>query len=394
MGQGSKSSTATRRELLLVGILLIAANLRAPFTSLPPLLSLIRSTLGLNNIEIGVLTTLPLLAFALVSPFASMLGRDWGLERSLLAALILIGGGIIIRSLGSEWCLYLGTAIIGVGIAVGNVLLPSLLKRDFPQRIMWLTATYVVSMGAAAAISSALVVPLSQKLNGNWAYTLGAMVLLPAIAIVTWSLQVGGNTKPLDDPSAKSRRSMWRSTLAWQVTLFMGINSFLYYIFIGWLPAILTTRGFSPAEAGSLHALLQIATAAPSVVLVPMCQRMRDQTWPAVLAALLCVLGILGLSLTSEMATLWILFIGLGTGAGVILSLMFMGLRTTNAIQAAALSGMAQSVGYLLASLGPPLFGALHDISHGWTTPMVMCAALASVMIVLGYGAGRAIQIR
>jgi CP family cyanate transporter-like MFS transporter len=384
-----------RPVLLLIGIVLIATNLRAPITGLAPVLSMIQGAFGLSTAQAGILTTLPLLAFALVSPIAPMVARRLGLERSLFGALALVGGGIVLRSLGPVWCLYGGTAVIGAGIAIGNVLLPSLLKRDFPTRIASVTSTYALTMGIAAAAASATVFPLATTFGLGWPGALVAMVVLPVAAMVAWWPQTG---KPAGEGqvsgAAPHDGGVWRSSLAWQVTLFMGLNSFVYYVLIGWLPSILASSGYSAAEAGSLHGWMQLASAFPGVVLGPVIQRTKDQRTVAFGVSLLVALGLLGLLLLPGLAALWVACFGFGAGACIILSLMFMGLRTGSPAQAAALSGMAQCVGYLLAAFGPPLVGLLRDASGGWDAPLAACLTLSLVMAVLGVLAGRNLRIR
>ncbi|MDD3325513.1 MAG: MFS transporter [Zoogloea sp.] len=383
------SARALPGALLLAGILLIAANLRAPITGLAPVLAMIQADVGLGTVQAGVLTTLPLLAFALLSPVAPLLAQRIGLERALLAALVLISGGVAIRSAGPVPCLYGGTALIGAGIAVGNVLLPSLLKRDFPARIALVTSAYALAMGLAAAIASATVFPLASQYGLGWPGALASILVLPVAALVVWWPQLG---RPAGTPPAAASargRPIWRSALAWQVTLFMGLNSFIYYVMIGWLPSILTSSGHSAAQAGSLHGAMQLASALPGLLLGSVVPRLKGQRAVALGAALLLSLAFLGLLRLPAWAALWVACFGFGSGACIILSLSFMGLRTNSPAQAAALSGMAQSVGYLLAASGPPLVGLLRDASGGWSLPLALCLALTLVVAVLGTLAGR-----
>ncbi len=379
---------AASRMALLVGILLIAANLRAPITALAPVLDPIRADFGLSTTAAGALTTLPLLAFALVSPFGALFARRYGLEKSLLGALAAIVLGIGLRSAGPEWSLYAGTALIGVGIAVGNVLLPSLVKRDFPGHVTSLTGSYALAMGVAAALASTAAVPLAQA--GGWRFALLALGLLPLAALAVWVAQSGASTRPVAPTTAPTPAAkVWNSALAWQVTLFLGLNSTIYYVAIGWLPTMLIDAGLSPAQAGSQHGVLQLATAVPGLVLGPLLSRMRDQRLPAAAVAFLSAVALLGLMVMPELAWVWSILFGMGTGAGIILGLAFIGLRTHNAHQAAALSGMSQSVGYLLAAAGPMAMGALHDALGSWQAPLGICAALALVAAVMGFLAGR-----
>ncbi|EBR3308483.1 CynX/NimT family MFS transporter [Salmonella enterica] len=375
--------------LLIAGILMIATTLRVTFTGAAPLLETIRSDYGLSTAQTGLLTTLPLLAFALVSPLAAGIARRFGMERSLFAAMLLICAGIALRSLPSATLLFAGTAIIGCGIALGNVLLPGLIKRDFSQHVARLTGAYSLTMGAAAALGSALVVPLA--LHGfGWRGALLMLMLFPLLAFLIWLPQWRTTRSAnLSSSRALHERGIWRSPLAWQVTLFLGINSLIYYVIIGWLPTILISHGYSEAQAGSLHGLLQLATAAPGLAIPLILHRFNDQRWIAALVSLLCALGAAGLWFVPGQAVIWTLLFGFGSGATMILGLTFIGLRASSAHQAAALSGMAQSVGYLLAACGPPVMGKLHDASGSWYLPLSGVTVLAIIMAIFGLYAGR-----
>ncbi|EAY3269538.1 CynX/NimT family MFS transporter [Salmonella enterica subsp. enterica serovar Typhimurium] len=375
--------------LLIAGILMIATTLRVTFTGAAPLLETIRSDYGLSTAQTGLLTTLPLLAFALVSPLAAGIARRFGMERSLFAAMLLICAGIALRSLPSAALLFAGTAIIGCGIALGNVLLPGLIKRDFSQHVARLTGAYSLTMGAAAALGSALVVPLA--LHGfGWRGALLMLMLFPLLAFLIWLPQWRTTRSAnLSSSRALHERGIWRSPLAWQVTLFLGLNSLIYYVIIGWLPTILISHGYSEAQAGSLHGLLQLATAAPGLAIPLILHRFNDQRWIAALVSLLCTVGAAGLWFVPGQAIIWTLLFGFGSGATMILGLTFIGLRASSAHQAAALSGMAQSVGYLLAACGPPVMGKLHDASGSWYLPLSGVTVLAIIMAIFGLYAGR-----
>lgn len=375
--------------LLIAGILMIATTLRVTFTGAAPLLEAIRTDYGLTTAQTGLLTTLPLLAFALVSPLAAGIARRIGMERSLFAAMLLICAGVAVRSLPDAALLFLGTAIIGCGIALGNVLLPGLIKRDFSQHVARLTGAYSLTMGAAAALGSALVVPLA--LSGfGWRGALLLLMVFPLLALLIW-LPQWRNAAHANVTTSRTlhARGIWRSPLAWQVTLFLGINSLIYYVIIGWLPAILISHGYSEAQAGSLHGLLQLATASPGLLIPLVLHRFHDQRCIAALVSLMCAVGAAGLWFMPDQAVLWTLLFGFGSGATMILGLTFIGLRASSAHQAAALSGMAQSVGYLLAACGPPLMGRIHDAQGNWQIPLLTVAALAIVMAIFGLYAGR-----
>lgn len=383
------SSRGKQGVLLFTGILMIATTLRVTFTGAAPLLDTIRADYGLTTAQTGMLTTLPLLAFALVSPLAAGIARRLGMERSLFAAMLLICAGIAIRSLPSPALLFVGTAIIGCGIAMGNVLLPGIIKRDYAGQVAKLTGAYSVTMGAAAALGSAVIVPLS-LMGAGWHGALLMLMAFPLLAMLLWlpQLRVAKPASLSSSPVTQSR-GIWRSPLAWQVTLFLGINSLIYYVVIGWLPAILISHGYSESGAGSLHGLLQLATASPGILVPLILHRLRDHRALAVVVALLCAVSSAGFWLWPDQAVLWTLMFGFGSGGTMILGLTFIGLRASSAHQAAALSGMAQSVGYLLAACGPPLMGKIHDTSDSWQIPLIACAILSVLMALFGAWAGR-----
>ncbi|RTR28231.1 CynX/NimT family MFS transporter [Shewanella atlantica] len=385
---------STQSGLLIAGILLIAANLRAPITGVAPLLSMLSESLQLSTTQAGLLTTLPLLAFAIVSPIASYLAKEYGLEPSIMGALSIIALGILIRSSGSVTALYLGTVILGCGIAIGNVLLPSLLKRDFPARIATFTAVYALTMGVGSAIGSAVAVPLAQFHDNGWAFSMGSFIVIPLLSMALWLPQMRNHTQPSEDTRGLPRGGkVWRSPLAWQVTFFLGFNSFISYIIIGWLPTILIDAGYSASQAGAMHGLLQLSTAIPGLLLIPVLGRLKDQRGLAFSVSAAAMLSILGLLYLPQLAMLWTVIFGFGAGAGLILGLSFISLRTDNPHQAAALSGMSQSVGYLLAATGPALVGSIYSVTNSWETPLALCASACGLCALFGLYAGRGLTI-
>lgn len=209
--------------------------------------------------------------------------------------------------------------------------------------------------------------------------------------MAVWLSRPGEHRAPSETTAATPVQDsqIWRSALAWQVTLFLGLNSTIYYIVITWLPTILVDAGLSSERAGSLHGILQLATAIPGLVLGPILHRMRDQRLPAAVVSGFSTVALLGFLTLPHAALAWSILFGLGTGSGIILGLTFIGLRTRHAHQAAALSGMSQCIGYLLASAGPMAIGALHDTLNGWHLPLGLCAALALVSVPIGLLAGR-----
>lgn len=374
----------------MIGILLIAANLRAPFTGIAPVLEQIINHFTLSASQAGFLTTLPLIAFAIISPMAASLAKKQGLERALFFALILILFGVSTRFIDSTSMLFVGTAIIGIGIAIANVLLPSLIKRDFATKVALMTSAYVLTMGIASGGFSALVFPLSQLNELDWQFALGSVVILTLSGLIIWTPQLGKQTIPREigrQPSAS--KSVWRYLLAWQITLLLGLNSFLNYIIITWLPSILMDTGHSAVQAGVYHGAFQFATALPGLVLIPLLAQLKDQRALSFTLAIFGSISTLALLYMPHFAFVWTVILGFCSGACFILGLSFIGLRTDDAQQAASLSGMSQSVGYLLAATGPMIAGSLHTVTGSWSAPLWLCAIAGILCALCGLGGGR-----
>ncbi|MFS0661033.1 MFS transporter [Niallia alba] len=379
--------------MIIVGIIFIAVNLRAPLTSVGPLVGIIRDEIHISNTLAGMITTLPLLSFALFSPIVPKLARKIGVEVIILISIIFLTIGIILRSLSGVATLYVGTAVLGLAISVSNVLLPSLIKRDFPTRIGLMTGVYSISMNLLGAIASGISVPIAIGLGFGWQGALGIWGMLSFISIVLWVPQIkrqNRETTDIQNQVLESNVNLWRSALAWQVTLFMGLQSMVFYILIAWLPEILKQQGISSDQSGWLLSVMQLALL-PFTFIVPIIAgRMKSQRFLVTITTILLLSGTLGLIYGSlSLIVCWIVMLGIGGGFAFSLAMMFFGLRTENAGQAAELSGMAQSVGYLLAAIGPTLFGYLHDVTNSWTIPLFILVGASILLLIFGLGAAR-----
>ena len=376
---------------MLLGIFLISITLRSPITNVGPLLALMREQLKLSATQAGMLTTLPLLAFAFFSPLASKLALKSGLEQALMYSLILVFSGITVRSLGSSTTLFMGTLIIGVGIAIANVLLPSLIKRDFPSKAVTITAAYVLSMGIGSTISASLAIPMSHVADNlaitlipSWAFALGSIIIFPIMAILVWLPQLRNHTYPASNVAKSAGyRHLLRSMQAWQMSLFLALNSFLMYIFISWFPTILIDTGYSHEQAGVINSLLQLFTAVPAIILIPFMAKINDKRLLSLTLTILVFMSIIGIMLAPSFAALWAMMFGFGCGGGFILALALISIRTADTHQAATLSGMAQCISYLLAAMGPVIMGAIHEKMGSWILPLTICAAINLIWCVL-----------
>ena len=390
--KGLRGPSRTQQALLVLGFVLLAANLRPALTSVAPLIGQIRMDTGISNGVAGLLTGLPLLAFGLLSSIAPRLARRFGMERVLLASMLVLAAGIVLRSEGTVTALFLGTAVLGAAIALGNVLLPGLVKHEFPERAGLMTSVYVTAMAVSAAIATGASFPIAGQAGIGWRGSLALWALLALVAAVAWFPKVRG-PDPANASTGTYRRvtGLWRSPLAWQVTLFMGLQALAYYVTLTWLPEILQEEGgMSAAQAGWMLALAQVVVI-PSMFLAPVLADRRPSQYGVVVAAVtLTGAGTLGLLVAAGTATaLWVVLLGLGQGACFSLALTLFALRAPDSEHAAALSGMAQSVGYLLAAVGPFVFGVLRDATHSWTVPLALLLAVVVSLLVTGLGAAR-----
>ncbi|MBF9298779.1 MULTISPECIES: MFS transporter [Mammaliicoccus] len=376
--------------ILFIGILLIGASLRAPITSVGIALPSIKETLNLSNTSVSLITIIPLLSFAVISLFAAKISHKFGLERTVFGALILICIGIALRAItGVSW-LYVGTVLIGVGIAFGNVLTPGIIKMNFPLRIGIMTGYYTVVMNIFGSASSYVTAPLVKHFNYNIAISLIGIVTF--IGIIIWSFQLNKH-ETVNSSQTTTNINVWKSPLSWQITLLMGGQSMIFYSLINWLPEFLLSHGTPINEAGIYLSILQLAIIPLTFVTPIFAEKMKNQVLITFVTGLLFVLGILTLMLQPNWAFLGIILIGIASGLAFGLVNTFFGLRTENGLTAAKLSGMSQSVGYLFAAIGPLLFGILHDATNSWNTSFGILLVTSIIIMIIGSRAGRNITI-
>lgn len=387
----SSKEALSRSWLLLLGILFIALTLRAPITAVGPIVSNIQQSQGLSGAMIGLLTTLPLLAFAFISPIAPVWAEKIGIEKALFVSMVVLTGAIVLRSLPTTAALFAGTALLGMSIAVANVLLPSLVKRDFNTKVGLVTGLYTVLMNLGGALASGLSIPATEQLHISWQVVLAGSSIIVLLAVVIWLPQLSSKERFQSVRKEKEQHSnpLWRSKIAWLVTLFLGLQSFCFYVNVTWIPEILIDRGMSAADAGWMVSLLLFVSMPATFVFPILAGRRLSQRRFALITAIFFITGYTGLlSGNTTLIPLWMVIIGIASGAGFALAVMFFVLRTSSTAQSARLSGMAQSIGYLLASSGPLMFGLLHDMSHSWTYSLIMIIAVSVIYGIVGLGAG------
>ena len=385
-----------RRILLGASVVLIAFNLRPVFSSLSVVLPEIIAATGLSATAASLLTTLPIVCLGAFAPLAPGLGRRFGTERTLLACMVLILVGTVLRGTGNIPLLFLASAIAGSGIAVSNVLLSGLVKRDFASQAALMMGLYTMAVCGGAASAAGLTVPLQHALGGSWTYAL-AMWAAPALLVtLIWAPQALP-LKPVASESGFTVRGLWRDRLAWQVTFFMGLQSALAYIVMGWLAPILRERGLGGETAGYVVSLSVMTQVVTCLVVPALAVKLRNQRGLAVVLALLTV----GAMLAMLFAPLdgffgvwaWAVLLGIAQGGTFALALTMIVLRSPDSHVAAHLSGMAQGVGYMVAAFGPLVAGLLHGWTGSFRASSWLFIGLGVALVIAGLGAGRTMHV-
>jgi CP family cyanate transporter-like MFS transporter len=433
-GRRAGRSSSLEATLLIVGVAALGFNLRGAIAGLPPIFPELQARLHLSSAEVSLLAAAPVICFGVISGLAAPLGRRLGEERTLLLAIGALTVGLVLRAADPVTLLFPGTIIACAGIAIMNVLLSSLIKRRWPERAGFLIGVYITALSVGAIIASLVSVPLYDGTHGSLAVTLGWLVVPAVIGAFLWLPQLRASTgsKPSQastaatasttspsptspgagspsagsavgivpgNPGATARRrrrpgGLWRQGLTWQVTLFMGTQSLLYYATLSWLPTIFQDRGVSATGAGDLLGVLGIGNLALALVAPMLAQRMRSQhalVIPIVIGVAVGTAGALWAPVGS--AVVWMLILGAAQNAALGLAIYFTMARAPDPATAASLSAMAQAVGYLFASLGPLEVGLLHSATGSWNPPVAVLLALTLLLLVAGLLAARPVTL-
>lgn len=382
-----------QQAVLVVGIVLVGMNLRPAITAISPLAERIHAD-GLSREVIGSMTTVPLILFGMVGLWAGWIGRRIGLARALGLGLLLLVIGCGMRSLGGDmaglWRVA-GTVLIGGGIALGNVLLPGLVKSRFPNHIGVMTSVYATAMNLGAAFGIALAVPLANHMAGGWKASLAMWGAFALVTLLVWFPQLRPTpmVRPPVHPLA-GVGSLARQARAWQMAAFMGLQSTVFYSTVAWLPTVLQSRGMSEVAAAGWSSGMQVIGCVASIIVPTLAGRSRSQSGWVLGASLLTSAGLLGvllLPLSAVPSSVVVLGIGLNGGFGLVLLLL--ALRSKTPETAASLSSMSQCAGYLFAAPWPWLIGWVSTTHGGWPWAFGIIFAVSLLVAVAGYLSGR-----
>jgi len=408
----TRARTAAKiRPLAVVGLVLVAINLRPAVTSLGPVLEEVRASLGMSAAVAGLLTSVPAVCFALVGSLAPLLARRWGTGGVIALGTAALALGLAVRPFAGGTGSFIAlTALALAGIALANVLLPVVVKQRFPDRVGAMTGLYSVALNLGASTAAAVTVPLTAgAFGGDWRLGLGVWAVVAAAALPAWILlardraaqpapsaagpDLAAATGPGRPSAAGAGLRLRRQPIAWALAVYFGLQSTAAYVIMGWLPQIFRDAGLSARTAGLLFAVTALLGVPLSFALSALASRLPRQSGVAVLIGLFGLAGYLGLWVDPAAAPwLWVVLLGVGN-CSFPLVLTMIALRGRDAATVARLSAFAQSSGYLLSVPGPIVVGVLYEHTGSWRIPLALLAVLMVPQMVAGVLAGRDRQI-
>ncbi|KXT57096.1 MFS transporter [Gordonia sp. QH-12] len=380
------------RIIVLAAIIIFSLSLRTAVTSIAPLLTRISDEVSFGTSTIGVIGMLPTLMFGAAGVFAPALGRRFGIEQVTLAAVVLTGVGIATRSLVHDvWPFLILSCVALFGMGVGNILIPPLVKRYFSDQIAVISTAYITFVQLGTAIPAAIAVPVADA--AGWRMSLAMWALVPLVALLPWvwvvrerrrtvraEADLPKKARPASEVAA--RLPVWRTPMAWGLTLMFGMTSLMTYSLFTWLPSVLHDAGGSEALGGAMVALFSGIGFAGTLIAPVLCTRFTNPFGFAVLFAASWLIGFAGLLWAPLTLTwLWVVLVGIGPTTFP-MALTLINLRTRTSAGSSSLSGFGQGVGYLFACSGPTLFGILHDATDSWALPFAFLTVTVGIMLV------------
>lgn len=378
--------------LAMVALLIAATNLRGGLVVFAPLVLEIREALSLSASQFGLLTTLPLICFAVISILVPAFTRMFSSITLVVVGLLIIATGVLLRLTPSFTWVIVGTLLLGSAIALLNVLIPVLVKVFFPKRIGLMTGLYSIMLSLGAGVGLFIAVPVMQIFD-NWKAPVLVWAILPLVTCLLWLplLRLRSAVKPVSG----AKVTLWKNSTAWAVTFYMGLQSFFFYAIVTWLPKILIESGLDPLQAGTATALINLVSIPFNLFVPIIAARMNNQRLLVLLIFVISFSGLFGLWLAAEKAPmLWASLIGMGAGGSLSLALSFFVLRTQDGIQATSLSAMAQSLGYLLASTGPVVMAWIHELSGHWSHAILLLMCLQLIQLAFGWKGSAAVFVK
>ncbi|MBM0844020.1 MFS transporter [Staphylococcus saprophyticus] len=396
MAELTQNHKVQKNWIVVIAIILIASTLRAPLTSVGPVIHEIKEAMSINDSIAGFLTTIPLIIFAIVSPLVSKVTTRLTMSYTLLYSTLLLIVALILRIMGDFNVFIIGTILLGVAIAFGNVVLPSYVKWYFPMQIGLMTGIYSGTMNFTAGLGGGLSHPLSEMTLLGFRLSLVFWVILGLAAITLWLLTVrsGSNLEARTIENAELNKNkklnMIKSKIAWMVALTMGFQSMIFYTMVAWAPSILMDRGIDPNTAGYLLMLNQFAQVPMTFIFPVIAAKLKNQRILVIIVTLLFLIGF-GLFFAQSLPILimGMVIVGLAMGACFSLCMTFFSIRARTSNGSISLSGFGQSVGYFIAAFGPFLIGLLHDLTNSWDIVIIAFIMMSVLVFIFGFAAAK-----
>lgn len=383
-----QNSNTTFSWLGILLVIWVASNLRSPITAVGPILDEIKLAMNLDNIQASLLTSIPLIVFASCSILVSKATARLNIRHGLIYALLFLIIGLYLRVYGNITTLYIGSVLLGLGICIGNVLTPAYIKNEFPTKIGLMTGIFSVSMNLVAALASGFSISIGKWTEMGWKGSLGIWIFVAIIALIIVFAELfwGANTASQQSKKEETTKfNIFKSKQAWNISLFMGLQSLIYYCLVAFLPTVLMEYGMSKSEAGWVFSILQLAMLPVMLVSPVIASKMKD---PKLMIYSIGVLYFTGIVMLILLKTQWIYFtailLGISGGLAFSLAILFLSFRSKTMAGTIKISGKAQSIGYLIAAFGPPLFGKLHDFDISWKYSFYFLLAIILIMTFFG----------
>ena len=374
-------------------VILVSTNLRAPITAVSPILDEMKSVLKIDNFQASLLTSIPLFVFAFFSILVSKATAKINIRHGLIYSLIILIIGIYVRIYGNISMLYISSLLIGLGICIGNVLTPAYIKNTFPTKIGIMTGIFSVSMSLIAALASGLSIAIGNWTNLGWKGSLGVWIVAAIAALIIVCIDSLKNKTATQQKTVQSedvKFNIFKSKQAWNISIFMGLQSLIYYCLVALLPTLLIDFGMTKTNAGWVFSVLQLAMLPAMLVSPVLASRMKNPKIMIYITSALYFIGIITLLIfKAKFSYLSAILIGIAGGFAFSLSILFFSLRTKTMVGTIKISGMAQSVGYLIAAFGPPIFGKLYDIDSTWSYSLYFLMCCMMILTFFGIKASQ-----
>ena len=378
----------TNKVIILLGIIFLGMVLRTPITSVGAIIGSLKKLLEINNTVAGLITTIPLIAFAIFSPLVTKISNKIGLEKTIFLATIVASIGLLLRFYINTSIFFVTTFIIGVGITVGNVLLPGLTKKYFPENLGVMTGFYAVVMNISASIAAGISYPILNTNIGGEKFSTGLAVniwlIVSVLNIVIYAIITKNSKSERIEDKKSGGKGYLRSLKMWSVMLSMGLQSALFYCSVSWFAEIMISKGFTPSEAGLLLSISQFAQF-PSTFLVPvLAEKIKNRLIIPIFITMGYIVSLIGMIYIQgnfALMTIYIVLFALAGGGSFSYVMYLFSAKSKNEEEAADVSGLAQAGGYWLAAIFPPLLGYIRDILN-WDVAIYILIATASLLFI------------